>query len=100
LIQSNRNQPEAQNNTAFLSRLPAVCKTGVTLPCYFSWLNADGVISIFVSAAVAGEDRPIAAMHVVLPAALKTNEKPRENIAGPRKEKRTIGRRKTAAGMV
>jgi hypothetical protein len=66
------------------------------LPCYFSWFNADGVIFIFVSAAAVSEDRLTAAKDAVLPAVSGISEKPKENIARPRREKGITGKQKIA----
>ena len=71
----------------------------MTIPCYFSWFNADGVIFIFVSAAGVSEGRLTAAKYAVLPAALEISEKLKENIARPKREKGTTGKRKTAVDM-
>ena len=54
------------------------------------------MILIFISAGAAGKARRIVAMCVVLPANLKTSEKLKEDIARPKKGKRTTEKRKTA----
>mgnify|MGYP007087624648 CR=1 FL=1 len=55
------------------------------------------MISIFVSAEVVSEDRPIAAMNAVVRENAKTIAKHKENIAGPKRAKRTTVNLKTVA---
>ena len=65
--------------------------------CYSFLFNVDGVISIFVSAEVVSEDRPIAALNPVVRESAKTIAKHKENIARPKRAKRTIVKLKTVA---
>jgi len=57
-------------------------------------LTADGVIFLFSSAGHAGEATHIALMPAALLESLKTEEKHREDIARPKKEKRITGKQK------
>ena len=43
---------------------------------------------------------PIVVIHAELPETLKTEEKHKENIARPKKEKRITGKQKTAVDIV
>jgi len=54
----------------------------------------------FFSVGRAGEAMPIAVMIAVKPGTLKTEGKPREDTARPRKGKSSIGKQKTVADTV
>jgi hypothetical protein len=55
------------------------------------------VISIFVSAEAVLEDKPIVVMNAVVPESVKTIAKRKENIARPKRAKRTTVKLKTVA---
>jgi len=65
--------------------------------CYSFLFNVDGVISIFVSAEAVLEDRPIVVMNAVVRESTKTIAKHKENIARPKRAKRTTVNLKTVA---
>jgi len=62
--------------------------------------TADGVIFLFFSAGPAGGAMRIAVIHAAGPETLRTKVKHRENIARPKRGKRTTGKQKTAVDIV
>jgi len=63
-------------------------------------LIADGVIFHFLFVGRVGEVMPIVVIHAELPETLRTEVKHREDIARPKKEKRTTGSQKTVVDTV
>jgi hypothetical protein len=65
--------------------------------CYSFLFNVDGAISVFVSAEAVLEDRPIVVTNAVVRESAKTIAKHKENIARPKRAKRTTVNLKTVA---
>jgi hypothetical protein len=74
---------------------PEACPT-----CCSFLFNVDGAIFISVSAEAVLEDRPIVVTYAVVRESAKTNAKHKENIARPKRAKKTTVKLKTAAGTV